>query len=293
MGLSYGLGPPVERSQAIALIRQAIDLGVNFFDTAELYGPHLNEEVVGAAVAYARDKITLATKFGFTYEGASRIPLRDSRPDHIRRSVEGSLRRLKTDYIDLLYQHRLDPAVPIEDVAGAVQDLIVAGKVRFFGLSGVDAASIKRAHAVHPVTAVQNEYSLWSRSSEEEVLPLLEQLGIGLVPFSPLGKGFLTGKISAGVEFPLEDRRRLLPRFSPSAISSNSVEIARLKKIAKRHGATPAQLSLAWLLHQSPILVPIPGTTRPSHLEENVKAICLVLSAEEVEEIGAIDAFAY
>src|SRR6266404_8916779 len=264
MGLSYGLGPAVDKQQGISLIRAAVERGVTFFDTAEAYGPFANEELVGEALAPFRDQVVIATKFGFKIDPTVERGLNgtDSRPEHVKEVAEASLKRLKTDVIDLFYQHRVDPEVPIEDVAGAVKDLIKQGKVRHFGLSEAGAKTIRRAHAVQPVTALQSEYSLWWREPEQEVMPTLEELGIGFVPFSPLGKGFLTGAISQTTTFDSTDFRNVVPRFTPAARKANQALVDRLGEIAKRKKATPAQIALAWLLAQKPWIVPIPGTTK-------------------------------
>ncbi len=286
MGLSFGLGPPVEKSQAIALIRAAAERGVTFFDTAEVYGPWVNEEIVGEALAPFRARVVIATKFGFRIgpDGA-RLDGLDSRPAHIREVAEASLKRLNVDAIDLFYQHRVDPDVPIEDVAGTVQELIREGKVKHFGLSEAGAKTIRRAHAVQPVTALQSEYSLWWREPEAEILPTLEELGIGFVPFSPLGKGFLTGKIDATTAFAADDFRNVVPRFTPAARQANQAVVDLLATIAARLQATPAQVALAWLLAQKPWIVPIPGTTKLSRLEENLGGASLVLSSDDLREI--------
>jgi aryl-alcohol dehydrogenase-like predicted oxidoreductase len=289
MGLSFGYGPAVDRSEGIALIRAAVDRGVTFFDTAEVYGPFTNEELVGEALATVRDQVVIATKFGWDIDpqtGERRGGL-DSRPEHIKVATEGMLRRLKTDRIDLLYQHRVDPNVPIEDVAGAVKDLIREGKVKHFGLSEAAAQTIRRAHAVQPVAAVQSEYSLWWRRPEEEVLPTLEELGIGFVPYSPLGKGFLTGKIDEGTAFDSTDFRNTIPRFAPEARKANQALVDLLGRIAGRKGAAPAQIALAWLLAQKPWIVPIPGTTKVHRLEENLGAAAVELTVEDLREIEA------
>jgi aryl-alcohol dehydrogenase-like predicted oxidoreductase len=286
MGLSHGYGPATDTQQAIALIRAAVDQGVTFFDTAEVYGPYLNEEVVGQALAPVRDQVVIATKFGFTFGDDNKQQILNSRPAHIRRAVEGSLRRLKTDVIDLLYQHRVDPEVPIEDVAGTVKDLIAEGKVKHFGLSEAGAQTIRRAHAVQPVTALQSEYSLWWREPEQEILPTLEELGIGFVPFSPLGKGFLTGAIGTGATFGSDDFRSIVPRFSPEALQANQALIDLLGQIAKRKEATSAQIALAWLLAQKPWIVPIPGTTKLHRLEENLGAVSVSLSDIDLDTIA-------
>src|SRR5215470_3077751 len=268
MGMSFGYGPPADKQEMISLLRKAVELGVTFFDTAEVYGPFTNEELVGEALSPIRDKVVIATKFGFNLETTGQPTWGvDSRPGHIKEVADQSLRRLKTDYIDLFYQHRVDPNVPIEDVAGAVKDLIDAGKVRHFGLSEPGLETIRRAHAVQPVTAIQNEYSLWTRTPEVEVLPLLEELGIGFVPYSPLGRGFLTGKIDESTTFESTDFRNLLPRFSADARKANQALVDLLKSIGERKHATPAQIALAWLLAQRPWIVPIPGTTKLNRLE--------------------------
>lgn len=283
MGLSFGYGPAVETAAGIALIRKAVDLGVTFFDTAEAYGPFANEELVGEALAPVRDQVVIATKFGFKDGSAPAGP--DSRPERIRQVAEASLKRLKTDVIDLFYQHRVDPNVPIEDVAGTVKDLIREGKVRHFGLSEAGAQTIRRAHAVQPVAALQSEYSLWWREPEAEVLPVLEELGIGLVPFSPLGKGFLTGTISDSTTFDSGDFRNIVPRFSAEARKANQALVDLLGAIAARKRVTSAQIALAWLLAQKPWIVPIPGTTKPHRLEENVGAAAVGLTADELRDI--------
>jgi len=285
MGLSHGYGPATDTSQAIALIRAAVDQGVTFFDTAEVYGPYLNEEVVGQALAPVRDKVVIATKFGFTFGDDNKQQILNSRPEHIRRAVEGSLKRLKTDVIDLLYQHRVDPDVPIEDVAGTIKTLIAEGKVKHFGLSEAGVQTIRRAHAVAPVTAVQSEYSLWWRAPEQDVLPTLEELGIGFVPFSPLGKGFLTGTIQAGATFGNDDFRSQVPRFSPEAIQANQALVDLLGHIARDKGMTSAQIALAWLLAQKPWIVPIPGTTKLRRLQENLGAAVIELSPSDLDNI--------
>ncbi|MGE8703108.1 MAG: aldo/keto reductase [Achromobacter sp.] len=286
MGLSHGYGPATDTRQAVSLIRTAVDRGVTFFDTAEVYGPYLNEEVVGEALAPVRDQVVIATKFGFTFGDDNKQQILNSRPEHIRWAVEGSLKRLKTDVIDLLYQHRVDPDVPIEEVAGAVKDLIAEGKVKHFGLSEAGVQTIRRAHAVQPVTALQSEYSLWWREPEQEVLPTLEELGIGFVPFSPLGKGFLTGAIKEGATFGNDDFRSKVPRFSPEAIRANQALVDLLGKIARDKGVTAAQIALAWLLAQKPWIVPIPGTTKLHRLEENLGAASVELSATDLSSIA-------
>ena len=289
MGLSYAYGGAGTREDGIALIRAAYERGIDFFDTAEMYGPFVNEEIVGEALAPIRDKVKIATKFGFRLDKATgeRLDGFDSRPAHIRAVTEASLKRLKTDVIDLLYQHRVDPAVPMEDVAGTVRDLIAEGKVRHFGLSEATAEQVRRAHAVHPVTALQNEYSLWSREPEGEILTTLEELGIGLVPYSPLGRGFLTGTITDAANIADNDFRRALPRFQKEALQANLALVDRLRDIAARKAATPAQIALAWLLAQRPWIVPIPGTTRIARLEENVAAAQIALGPADLGEIAA------
>ena len=285
MGLSFGYGPATEKNEAIKVIRAAFERGVTFFDTAEAYGPYLNEELVGEAVEPFRKKVVIATKFGFK-DG---IPAKglDSRPERIREHTEAALKRLRTDVIDLLYQHRVDPNVPIEDVAGTVKDLIRQGKVKHFGMSEAGAESIRRAHAVQPVSALQSEYSLWWREPEKEILPTLQELGIGFVPFSPLGKGFLTGAISEKTEFDKTDFRNVVPRFSEEARKANQALVDALGRIADRKKATKAQIALAWLLAQKPWIVPIPGTTKLHRLEENLGAANLVLTADDLREIHA------
>ena len=286
MGLSHGLGPAVDQQDGIALIRAAVERGVTLFDTAEVYGPYVNEELVGQALAPVRDDVVIATKFGFSLDGSRPTGL-DSRPEHIRKVVDASLERLRTDRIDLLYQHRVDPDVPIEDVAGAVKDLVDAGKVKHFGLSEAGVATIRRAHAVHPVTALQSEYSLWWREPEDEILPTLEELGIGFVPFSPLGRGFLTGKIDDTTSFSDGDIRATLPRFSAEARRANQALVELLGSLATSTQSTPAQVALAWLLAQEPWIVPIPGTRRVERLEENLGGAALMLSAAELAELTA------
>ncbi|MGY3943800.1 aldo/keto reductase [Aeromonas tecta] len=287
MGLSHGYGPATDRGQAIALIRAAVDRGVTLFDTAEVYGPYLNEELVGEALKPVRDKVVIATKFGFTFGADNQQQVLNSRPEQIRAAVEGSLRRLQTDVIDLLYQHRVDPEVPIEEVAGTVKDLIAEGKVKHFGLSEAGAQTIRRAHAVLPVTALQSEYSLWWREPEREILPLLAELGIGFVPFSPLGKGFLTGAIKAGTTFGVDDFRSKVPRFAAEALAANTQLVALLTELATQRGVTPAQIALAWLLAQQPWIVPIPGTTKLSRLDENLGAAQLGLTPAELDQIAS------
>src|SRR5512139_736320 len=285
MGISFGYGPATSREEGIGIIRAAVAGGVTFFDTAEAYGPFTNEEVVGEALGPVRDQVVIATKFGFKFEGGKQAGL-DSRPAHVREVAEASLKRLKTERIDLLYQHRVDPEVAIEDVAGTVKDLIQEGKVQHFGLSEAGARTIRRAHAVQPVAALQSEYSLWFREPEAEILPTLEELGIGFVPFSPLGKGFLTGAITADTQFGKGDFRNIVPRFSPEARQANQALVDRLGQIAGRKGATPAQVALAWLLAQKPWIAPIPGTTKLHRLEENIAAADVGLTPEDLGEIG-------
>ncbi len=284
MGLSYGYGPATDRQQAIALIRSAVERGVTLFDTAEVYGPFTNEEVVGEALAPVRQRVVIATKFGFKLVDGRQAGL-DSRPAHIRQVAEESLQRLKTDVIDLFYQHRVDPQIPIEEVAGTVKELIREGKVRHFGLSEAGVNTIRRAHAVQPVAALQSEYSLWWRDPEREVLPTLEELGIGFVPFSPLGRGFLTGAIDADTRFDSSDFRNIVPRFTPEARKANQALVDQLRQIAERKRATSAQIALAWLLARKPWIVPIPGTTKLQRLEENLGAADLQLSPREVVDI--------
>jgi aryl-alcohol dehydrogenase-like predicted oxidoreductase len=288
MGMSWAYGPAPDKTAMIALLRQAAERGVTFFDTAEVYGPYVNEELLGEALEPLRDRVVIATKFGFDLAGDPKTgPHFNSTPDHIRTVVDASLKRLRTDRIDLLYQHRVDPAVPMEDVAGAVRDLIAAGKVKHFGLSEAGAQSIRRAHAVQPVTALQSEYSLWQREPEAEVLPLLAELGIGFVPYSPLGRGFLTGAITAETTFDAGDFRARLPRFQQDAMAANAKLVEVLQGIAAPLGATVAQIALAWLLAQRDWIVPIPGTTKLSRLEENLGAIELALSADQLAQIDA------
>ena len=284
MSMSFGYGPPADKQEMISLIRTAVDRGVTFFDTAEAYGPFTNEELVGEALAPVRDQVVIATKFGFKFEGGKQAGL-DSRPAHISEVAEAALKRLNTDRIELFYQHRVDPNVPIEDVAGAVKDLIREGKVKHFGLSEAGVQTIRRAHAVQPVTALQSEYSLWWRQPEQEVLPTLEELGIGFVPFSPLGKGFLTGKIDEKTTFDSADFRNVVPRFTPENRQANLAFVDWLTKFAERKKATPAQIALAWLLAQKPWIVPIPGTTKRHRLEENLGAAAIQLSADDLREI--------
>ncbi|AYG60876.1 aldo/keto reductase [Rhizobium jaguaris] len=285
MGLSYGYGPATDTQEAIKLIRSAFERGVIFFDTAEAYGPYQNEELLGEALAPIREKVVIATKFGFEFDANGGQSGMNSRPEHIREVAEAALKRLKTDVIDLFYQHRVDPDVPIEDVAGTVRDLIQEGKVKHFGLSEAGAQTIRRAHAVQPVAALQSEYSLWSREPEQDVLPTLEELGIGFVPFSPLGKGFLTGAISENTTFDSKDFRNIVPRFTPEARKANQVLVDLLGAIAAQKQATSAQVALAWLLARKPWIVPIPGTTKMHRLEENVGAANVVLTAEDVGTI--------
>ncbi len=288
MGMSFSYGPPKDKKEMTSLLQAAVERGITFFDTAEVYGPFTNEELVGEALAPYRGKVAIATKFGFDLSGPDNRPGAaglNSRPEHIKQAVEGSLKRLKVETIDLLYQHRVDPNVPIEDVAGAVKELIQAGKVKHFGLSEAGAKTIRRAHAVQPVTALQNEYSLWWRRPEEEILPTLEELGIGLVAYSPLGKGFLTGAITESTKFDSTDFRSTLPRFTPEALKTNQALTDLLGQIAQRKKATPAQIALAWLLAQKPWIVPIPGTTKLSRLEENIGAVSIQLTADDLHEI--------
>ena len=288
MGLSYGYGPAVEKQRAIDLIRTAVDRGVTFFDTAEAYGPFVNEELVGEALAPHRDQVVIATKFGFDIApDGQRSGGLNSKLAHIRQVAEASLRRLKTDVIDLLYQHRVDPDVPIEDVAGAVKELVHAGKVKHFGLSEASAQTIRRAHAVHPVTAVQSEYSIWTRDPEPEVLPACEELGIGFVPWSPLGQGFLTGKIDSSTTFASTDFRAVFPRFTEESRKANQALVDLLHRIAQRKSATPAQIALAWLLARKPWIVPIPGTTKIHRLDENLGSASVALTPDDLDEINA------
>ncbi|MFZ1916395.1 MAG: aldo/keto reductase [Terriglobales bacterium] len=289
MGMSFSYGAPKDKKEMTALLRTAVDRGITFFDTAEVYGPFTNEDLVGEALAPIRDRVVIATKFGFDVGGDQRPGAAgvNSRPEHIKQAVEGSLKRLKVDVIDLLYQHRVDPNVPIEDVAGAVKELIQAGKVKHFGLSEAGVKTIRRAHAVQPVTALQSEYSLWYRTIEAEVLPALEELGIGLVPYSPLGRGFLTGKIDANTKFESSDFRSKLPRYTPEALKVNQAVVDLLGKIAKQKRATPAQIALAWLLAQKPWIVPIPGTTKLSRLDENIGSVAIELTADDLRDINS------
>jgi aryl-alcohol dehydrogenase-like predicted oxidoreductase len=284
MGLSFGFGPAVDKQQGMSLIRAAVERGVTFFDTAEVYGPFTNEELVGEALAPVRDKVAIATKFGFKIENGKQAGL-DSRPEHIKEVADASLTRLQTDVIDLFYQHRVDPSLPIEDVAGAVKDLIQQGKVRHFGLSEAGVKTIRRAHAVQPVSAVQSEYSLWWREPEAELIPTLEELGIGFVPFSPLGKGFLTGKISEDTQFDKTDFRNVVPRFTPENRKANQQLVDLIGRFAQQKNATPAQIALAWLLAQKPWIVPIPGTSKLHRLEENLGALSVELSPEDLGEL--------
>jgi aryl-alcohol dehydrogenase-like predicted oxidoreductase len=285
MGMSHGYGQPGDKNEMVALIRAAVERGISFFDTAEIYGPYTNEELVGEALAPFRGRVAIATKFGFKIEAGKQTGL-DSRPEHIREVAEASLKRLKVDSIDLFYQHRVDLSVPIEDVAGAVKKLINEGKVKHFGLSEAGAQTIRRAHAVQPVTALQSEYSLWWREPEKAVFPTLEELGIGFVPFSPLGRGFLTGKIDASTAFGSTDFRNNIPRFAPEARKANMALVDVLSAIAARNHVTPAQLALAWILAQRPWIVPIPGTTKLHRLEENIGALSLDLTLDDLSEIG-------
>jgi aryl-alcohol dehydrogenase-like predicted oxidoreductase len=284
MGLSSGYGPPVDKQQGISLIRAAVERGVTFFDTAEVYGPFTNEELVGEALAPFRSQVKIATKFGFEIVDGKQAGL-DSRPEHIKEVADASLKRLRTDVIDLFYQHRVDPNVPIEEVAGAVKDLIQQGKVKHFGLSEAGVQTIRRAHPVQPVTALQNEYSLWWRESEAEVIPTLEELGIGFVPFSPLGRGFLTGKINENTTFDISDFRNKLPRFKPEARKANQALVDLIGRFAQQKKATPAQIALAWLLAQKPWIVPIPGTTKLHRLEENLGAVNVELSPDDLRQL--------
>ena len=285
MGMSFAYGPPQDRNQMIALLRAAVERGVNFFDTAEAYGPFVNEELLGEALAPFRGQVKIATKFGFRFDAAGGQTGTDSGPAHIKEVAEASLKRLKIETIDLLYQHRVDPQVPIEEVAGAVKDLIGEGKVKHFGLSEAGVNTIRRAHAVQPVTALQSEYSLWWRKPEEEVIPTLKELGIGLVPFSPLGKGFLTGKIDETTTFEKTDFRNIVPRFTPEARKANQTLVDLLGRVAKQKNGTPAQIALAWLLAQGPSIVPIPGTTKLNRLEENLGAANLQLTSDDLRAI--------
>jgi aryl-alcohol dehydrogenase-like predicted oxidoreductase len=288
MGMSFSYGPPKDKLEMTSLLHAAVERGITFFDTAEVYGPFLNEELVGEALAPFRGQVVIATKFGFDLSGSDTRPGAaglNSRPEHIKQAVEGSLKRLKVETIDLLYQHRVDPDVPIEDVAGAVKELIEQGKVKHFGLSEAGVQTIRRAHAVQPVTALQSEYSLWTRTPEKEVIPTIEELGIGLVPYSPLGKGFLTGKMDEKTTFDRSDFRSTLPRFTPEALQANQALINLLGNIAERKNATPAQIALAWLLAQKPWIVPIPGTTKLHRLDENIGAVSVELTPDDLRDI--------
>jgi len=291
MGMSFSYGPPKDKQEMTALLRAAVERGITFFDTAEVYGPFINEELVGEALAPFRKQVVIATKFGFDVNpdfdprGMKGAPGLNSKPEHIKQAVEGSLKRLKVQAIDLLYQHRVDPNVPIEEVAGAVKELIYQGKVKHFGLSEAGVKTIRRAHAVQPLTALQSEYSLWTRTPEKEVIPTLEELGIGFVPYSPLGKGFLTGKMDEKTTFDSSDFRSILPRFTPEALKSNQALSDLLGKIGKRKKATPAQIALAWLLAQKPWIVPIPGTTKPQRLDENIGSVAIELTPDDLREI--------
>jgi len=293
MGMSFSYGPPKDKQEMVTLLHAAVERGITFFDTAEVYGPFTNEELVGEALAPFRGKVVIATKFGFDLSGPDNRPGAaglNSRPEHIKLAVEGSLKRLKVDVIDLLYQHRVDPNVPIEDVAGAVKELIQQGKVKHFGLSEAGVQTIRRAHAVQPVTALQSEYSLWWRKPESEVIPTLEELGIGFVPYSPLGKGFLTGKIGENAKFESTDFRSTLPRFTPEALKVNQALIDLLGSIAEQKNATPAQIALAWLLAQKPWIVPIPGTTKLNRLDENIGSASVELTSEDLRDIDSASA---
>ncbi|NOK37171.1 aldo/keto reductase [Corallococcus exercitus] len=285
MGMSHGFGPPADKREMVSLIRTAVDRGVTFFDTAEVYGPFTNEELVGEALSPVRGQVVIATKFGFGFDSDGKQSGLNSRPEHIKQVAEASLKRLKTDTIDLFYQHRVDPEVPIEDVAGAVKELIQQGKVRHFGLSEAGVKTIRRAHAVQPVTALQSEYSLWWREPEQEILPTLEELGIGFVPFSPLGKGFLTGKLSDATQFEKGDIRNVLPRFTPEARQANQAFVDLIGRVAAQKQVTPAQLALAWVLAQKPWIVPIPGTTKLHRLDENLGALQVTLTPDELREL--------
>jgi len=293
MGMSFSYGPPKDKQEMTALLRAAVERGITFFDTAEVYGPFMNEELLGEALAPFRDRLVIATKFGFDINpnsdprGIKGVPGLNSRPPHIKAAVEGSLKRLKVPVIDLLYQHRVDPDVPIEDVAGAVKELISAGKVKHFGLSEAGVQTIRRAHAVQPLTALQSEYSLWTRTPEKEVIPTLEELGIGFVPYSPLGKGFLTGKIDEHSTFDKSDFRSALPRFTPEALKANQALISLLAGIGERKKATPAQIALSWLLAQKPWIVPIPGTTQLQRLDENIGSVSVELTRKDLSDIDA------
>ena len=289
MGMSFSYGPPKDKQEMISLLRTAVDRGITFYDTAEVYGPFTNEDLVGEALEPFRGQVVIATKFGFDLSGPDNRPGAaglNSRPEHIKQAVEGSLKRLRIHTIDLLYQHRVDPNVPIEDVAGAVKELIQAGKVKYFGLSEASVQTIRRAHAVQPVTALQSEYSLWWRRPEEQIIPMLDELGIGLIPYSPLGKGYLTGKINEKTAFDGSDFRSQLPRFTPEAIKANQAMVELLSQIAARKKATPAQIALAWLLAQKPWIVPIPGTTRLHRMDENIGAVAVELTPDDLREIA-------
>jgi aryl-alcohol dehydrogenase-like predicted oxidoreductase len=286
MGMSHGYGPAGDKQEMIALIHKAVESGVTFFDTAEVYGPFTNEELVGEALAPFCGQVVIATKFGIKIDPNGQ-QVADSRPERIKRSAEGSLKRLRVEAIDLYYQHRVDPEVPVEDVAGAVKELIRQGKVKHFGLSEAGVQTIRRAHAIQPITAVQSEYSLWWRRPEEELLPTLDELGIGFVPFSPLGKGFLTGKIDENTTFDSSDFRNIVPRFTPDARKTNVALVDLLRSVAKRKKATPAQIALAWLLAQRPWIDPIPGTTKLHRLEENIGAVCIELTSDDLREIDS------
>jgi len=290
MGMSFSYGPPKDKQEMISLLRAAVERGVTFFDTAEVYGPFINEELVGEALAPFRKQVMIATKFGFDLSGSDTRPGAaglNSQPEHIKEAVEGSLKRLKVDSIDLLYQHRVDPNVPIEDVAGAVKELIQQGKVKHFGLSEAGVQTIRRAHAVQPITALQSEYSLWTRTPEKEVISTIEELGIGFVTYSPLGKGFLTGKMDEKTTFDSSDFRSTLPRFTPEALKANQALIKLLNSIAERKKATPAQIALAWLLAKKPWIIPIPGTTKLHRLEENIGALVIELTSDDLREIDS------
>jgi aryl-alcohol dehydrogenase-like predicted oxidoreductase len=291
MGMSFSYGPPKDKQEMISLLRTAVERGITFFDTAEVYGPFINEELVGEALSPLREQVVIATKFGFNTSvdprGTKGAPVLNSRPEHIKQVAEASLKRLKTDVIDLFYQHRVDPDVPIEDVAGAVKELIQEGKVRHFGLSEAGAQTIRRAHAVQPVTALQNEYSLWWRRPEAEIIPTLEELGIGLVPYSPLGRGFLTGKIDKDATFDSTDFRSSLPRFTPAALNANQALVDLLGRIAIQKNATPAQIALAWLLTQKPWIAPIPGTTKLNRLDENIGSVAIEFTIDDLREIDS------
>jgi aryl-alcohol dehydrogenase-like predicted oxidoreductase len=290
MGMSFSYGPPKDKKEMTSLLHAAVERGITFFDTAEVYGPFTNEELVGEALAPFHGKVVIATKFGFDVSGSDNRPGAagvNSQPEHIKQAVEGSLKRLKVDSIDLLYQHRVDPNVPIEDVAGTVKELIQAGKVKHFGLSEAGVQTIRRAHAVQPVSALQSEYSLWWRKPEQEVIPTLEELGIGFVPYSPLGKGFLTGRFDENAKFDSTDFRSKLPRFTPEALKANQAVVDLLGRIARQKGATPAQIALAWLLAQKPWIVPIPGTTKLSRLEENIGSVAIKLTSDDLREIDS------